>query len=68
MSERNLLITIIDTNPLWWSIISSGLLKPNSTSQGSNLNLNNTSNKENVLFASFLFLTQLVANVYLKLV
>jgi hypothetical protein len=34
MSERNLLITIIDTNPVWWGLQSAGLIKStNNTSQ-----------------------------------
>ena len=26
MSEKNLLITIVDTNPVWWNLQSSGAL------------------------------------------
>jgi hypothetical protein len=28
MSERNLLITILDTNPVWWGMQSAGLILP----------------------------------------
>ncbi len=42
MSEKNLLIVIIDTNPFWWALQSSNLLKTNDTT--------NASNKDNVSF------------------
>ncbi len=27
MSEKTLLITIVDTNPIWWGLQGSGLIK-----------------------------------------
>lgn len=29
MSEKNLLIVVMDTNPVWWGLQSSGLIKSN---------------------------------------
>jgi hypothetical protein len=47
MTEKNLLIVIIDTNPFWWALQSSSFLKTNETV--------NTSNKDYVSFAAILY-------------
>ena len=46
-SSRELLVIILDTNPIWWSLVSTG--KIGSTSHLSNANINNAANKENVI-------------------
>ena len=36
MSDKNLLITIIDTNPVWWGLQSSGFIKSDSIHKSAN--------------------------------
>jgi hypothetical protein len=48
MSDRNLLITIIDTNPVWWGMQSAGLILSNQSSQYTNINSN--SQQDNVKY------------------
>ena len=43
MSQRNLLIAIIDTNPIWWGMQSSGLILAANKS-----NANKAINQDNV--------------------
>lgn len=50
MSEKNLLITIIDTNPVWWGLQSNGLIKSDSSSQLSNINMNSLARQNNVKY------------------
>ena len=42
-SSRELLVVILDTNPVWWSLVSLGKLGTTA-----NANINNAANKENV--------------------
>ncbi len=46
-SSRELLVIILDTNPIWWNLMSTG--KIGSTSHSSILNINNAANKDNVI-------------------
>jgi len=48
MTDKNLLITIIDTNPIWWGLQSAGLIKSESNNQLSNINLNSLTRQNNV--------------------
>ncbi len=46
MGDKNLLITIIDTNPIWWGLKSSGLIISD-TFQKPNNNLNTSQSEVN---------------------
>ncbi len=50
MSDKNLLITIIDTNPIWWGLQSCGLIKSDTNNQLSNINLNSLARQNNVKY------------------
>jgi hypothetical protein len=50
-SEKNLLITIIDTNPIWWNLQSNGLLDDlNNESEDNNLNKVNPQEKVSFIY------------------
>ena len=46
-SSRELLVIILDTNPIWWSLVSTG--KIGTPSHLPNVNINNPANKDNVI-------------------
>ena len=50
-SDKNLLITIIDTNPIWWNLQSNGLLDDlNDESEDIGLNKVNTQEKVSFVY------------------
>jgi hypothetical protein len=50
-SDKNLLITIIDTNPIWWNLQSNGLLDDlNDESEDISLNKVNTQEKVSFIY------------------
>lgn len=59
MSEKNLLIVVMDTNPVWWGLQSSGLIK----SQGSQKS-NGVKGSENYNFSDYLSAVIGFLNVY----
>lgn len=62
MSDKNLLITIIDTNPLWWGLLSDGHFKSELSKSS---NLSKISNPDNVLLSSFLIILMIIKLVLL---
>lgn len=65
MSSKNLLIAIVDTNPLWWGLQSSGLIPPADSDRSNGEKATNGSSKNKIFTLSdFISATVGFLNVY----